>query len=103
MGFPYYGAAQPAPLSRRARNRQFACIALDCAVTTAPEHSSAHACIVLFFCLLYEAPRRASSRMTVSLAASIPARVLDGIAYTYHIPARVLAGIAYHIPHRVYA
>ena len=49
MGFPYYGAAQPAQLSRRARNRQFACIALDCAVTTAPEHSSAHACIVLFF------------------------------------------------------
>ena len=29
--------------------RQFACIALDCAVTTAQEHSYAHACF-LFVC-----------------------------------------------------
>ena len=48
-----------------------------------------------FFCLLYEAPRRASSRMTVSLAASIPARVLHCI----HIPHTSSCACWHCIPH----
>ena len=40
-------------LSREARKKQFACIALECAVTTAQEHSSAHASLLSFFYFCY--------------------------------------------------
>jgi len=40
-------------LSREARKKQFACIALECAVTTAQEHSSAHASLLSFVYFCY--------------------------------------------------